>query len=202
MQPTLVASICRTDSRALLALERALAVVFVTMLTAVAAQISIPLSFTRVPFTLQPMVVLVGSAALGSRLGMSSQLLYLALGVAGFPVFAASPMLPQGVARLFGPTGGYLMAYPLAGFVVGALAERGFDRRWLTAVLAMGCGLAIVFMCGVFWLALFAQPARGLGGALAEGFFPFVAADVLKVVVAAGVTPSLWWLRGGTNRMS
>jgi len=105
------------------------AALFVTVLTAVAAQISVPLPFTPVPLTFQPMVVLVGAAALGSRLGMASQVLYLALGIAGLPLFAASPALPQGAARLLGPTGGYLMSFPLAAFVAGFLAERGFDRR-------------------------------------------------------------------------
>ena len=88
-----------------------------------AAQISVPLPFTPVPFTLQPMVVLLGGAALGARLGMASQVLHLALGIAGFPVFAASAVLPQGALRLLGPTGGYLMSYPFAAFVAGALAE-------------------------------------------------------------------------------
>src|SRR6478752_9826029 len=132
---------------------RAAAVLFVAVLTIVAAQISIPLPFTPVPFTLQPMVVLLGGAALGARLGMSSQILYLALGLAGLPVFAASPVLPQGLARLLGPTGGYLMSYPFAAFVAGYLAERGFDRRYLTSVLAMGAGLAIIFASGVLWMA-------------------------------------------------
>ena len=110
---------------------------FVTVLTALAAQISVPLPFTPVPFTLQPMVVLLGGAALGARLGMASQVLYLPLGLAGLPVFAASPVLPQGSLRLLGPTGGFLMAYPLAAFVAGWLAERGFDRRLLDVVVAM-----------------------------------------------------------------
>src|SRR6478672_9392056 len=123
----------RADARFRIA-EKIGAVVFITALTAAAAQISIPLPFTPVPFTFQPMVVLVGAAALGSRLGMSSQILYLVLGIAGLPVFAASPLLPQGAARLLGPTGGYLMSYPFAAFVAGALAERGFDRRYLAAV--------------------------------------------------------------------
>src|SRR5829696_3664628 len=98
---------------------RVAAVLFVTVLTVVAAQVSIPLPFTPVPFTLQPMVVLLGGAALGARLGMSAQVLYLALGIAGLPVFAASPILPQGFARLLGPTGGYLLSYPIAAFVSG-----------------------------------------------------------------------------------
>ena len=109
---------------------QALSVVFVAVLTAAAAQLSFPLPFTPVPFTIQPMIVLIGAAALGSRLGALSQILYLMLGVAGLPVFAFSPELPQGFARLLGPTGGYLMAYPLAAFVTGWLAERGLDRRY------------------------------------------------------------------------
>src|SRR5688500_4014116 len=114
---------------------RLASVLFLTALTAAAAQFSVHLPFTPVPFALQPMVVLVGAAALGSRLGAASQILYLLLGIAGMPVFAASPILPQGIGRLLGPTGGYLMAYPIAAFVTGFLAERGFDRRYLTAVI-------------------------------------------------------------------
>src|SRR5437868_3020798 len=94
----------RATSRAAQAAERMGAALFLTVATAVAAQISIPLPFTPVPFTLQPIVVLIGGAALGARLGALSQLLYLALGIAGVPVFAASPVLPMGAARLFGPT--------------------------------------------------------------------------------------------------
>src|SRR5688572_33172050 len=116
---------------------RIAAVLFTTVLTAVAAQISIPLPFTPFPFTLQPMVLLLGGAALGSRLGMASQVLYLLAGLAGLPVFAASSVLPQGPLRLLGPTGGYLMAYPFAAFVTGWLGERGFDRRYMTSVAAM-----------------------------------------------------------------
>ena len=180
--------------KALTPLTRAAAIAFVTVLTAVAAQVSLPLPFTPVPFTFQPMVVLVGAAALGARLGAMSQLAYLAMGVAGLPVFAATPALPQGVARLVGPTGGYLMAYPLAAYAVGWLAERGWDRRYLTAVCAMACGLAIVFIGGVGWLALYVQPARGLASALAAGLYPFIVADLLKLVAAAGLMPGLWWL--------
>jgi biotin transport system substrate-specific component len=170
------------------------AVLFVTVLTTAAAQISIPLPFTPVPFTFQPMVVLLGAAALGARLGAASQVLYLTLGILGMPVFAASPILPQGVARLLGPTGGYLMAYPLAAFVAGSLAERGYDRRYFTAVVAMIAGLAFVFAGGVAWLALFAQPATGFTGALAAGLYPFLAADLAKLLIAAGVMPALWFL--------
>jgi len=182
------------------ALDRTLqvaAVLFVTALTALAAQISIPLPFTPVPFTLQPMVVLLGGAALGARLGMASQVLYLALGMAGLPVFAASPVLPQGILRLLGPTGGYLMSYPFAALVAGALAERGFDRRYLTSVIAMGAGLAVVFAFGVTWLAWFARPTHaGLDAALRAGLYPFLPADIIKICVAAAIMPGVWALLG------
>jgi biotin transport system substrate-specific component len=199
MHPTLLAIVSRastSDSRAVRIAERVGAVAFVTALTAAAAQVSAPLPFTPVPLTFQPMVVLLGGAVLGSRLGMLTQVLYLALGIAGLPVFAASPMLPQGAARLLGPTGGYLMAYPIAAFVTGALAERGFDRRYFTAVVAMTCGLAVIFAGGVLWLAGFTVPAGAISAALAVGFYPFIVADFAKLLVAAGVMPSLWWLVG------
>ena len=181
-------------------LDRAIkvaAVLLVTALTALAAQISVPLPFTPVPFTLQPMVVLLGGAALGPRLGMASQVLYLALGIAGFPVFAASAVLPQGPLRLLGPTGGYLMSYPFAAFVAGALAERGFDRRYITSVIAMAAGLAVVFTFGVLWLAWFAQPLQaGLASALRTGLYPFLPADIIKICIAAAIMPGVWALMG------
>ena len=167
---------------------RVLSVGFVAVLTAAAAQLSFPLPFTPVPFTIQPMIVLIGAAALGSRLGALSQLLYLTLGLAGLPVFAFSPELPQGFLRLMGPTGGYLMAYPLAAFVTGLLAERGLDRRYLTSFLAMAVGLTVIFAGGVLWLA------NGVGTttALATGLYPFVMVDVIKIVAAGLVLPSAW----------
>ena len=175
---------------------RAAAVLFAAVLTAAAAQISVPLPFTPVPFTLQPLVVLLAGAALGSRLALTSQLLYLAAGAAGLPVFAASPALPQGFARLIGPTGGYLMSYPIAAFVAGLLAERGFDRRYLTSVAAMAAGLLIVFAGGVSWLSLFTPGPDPVLTAVRTGFLPFVPADILKILVGATVLPQAWKFLG------
>ena len=180
-------------------LIRAGGVLAVTALTAAAAQISFPLPFTQVPFTLQPMVVLVGGLALGSRLGCASQVLYLMAGLAGLPVFAASATLPPGPLRLLGPTGGYLMAYPIAAFLTGYLAERGFDRRYFTSVLAMIAGLLVVYAFGTTWLAFFARTvsgssAVGLNVALATGVYPFVIPDLIKLAAAAGIVPGMWSL--------
>ena len=165
-----------------------LSVLFVAVLTAAAAQISFPLPFTPVPFTIQPMVVLIGAAALGSRLGALAQVIYLMAGIAGFPVFAFSPELPQGVLRLMGPSGGYLMAFPFAAFLTGLLAERGFDRRYLTSIVAMGVGLSVIFAGGVLWLA----QLGGMQTALATGLYPFIIVDIIKVVAAGLVLPTAW----------
>jgi biotin transport system substrate-specific component len=174
---------------------------FITALTAAAAQVSLPLPFTQVPLTLQPMVVLLGGLALGSRLGSMSQAIYLAAGIAGLPVFAASGILPPGPLRLLGPTGGYLMAYPAAAFLVGYLAERGLDRRYLTSVAALAAGLIVIYASGVLWLGLFARtldgsPAPGLTAAFLTGVSPFILPDLVKLAVAAGVVPALWRLVG------
>jgi biotin transport system substrate-specific component len=182
----------RRDSAGLTAAIRAASVLFIAALTAAAAQISIPLPFTDVPFTFQPIVVLIGGLALGPRLAVASQVLYLAAGIAGLPVFAASATLAPGAARLFGPTGGYLMSYPLAAFVTGSLGARGFDRRYLTSVVAMLTGLVVIFSCGVLWLGLLV----GTQAALLTGLYPFILADLVKVVAAAGVMPGLWRLFG------
>jgi biotin transport system substrate-specific component len=165
-----------------------LCVLFVAVLTAAAAQLSFPLPFTPVPFTIQPMIVLIGAAALGSRLGALAQVIYLMAGIAGFPVFAYSAELPQGVMRLMGPSGGYLMAFPVAAFVTGLLAERGFDRRYLTSILAMSVGLSVIFAGGVLWIARVA----GMDVALATGLYPFIVVDVIKVVAAGLVLPTAW----------
>jgi biotin transport system substrate-specific component len=181
----------RSSSRLL----RGAAVLAATAATAMAAQFSIP--FDPIPFTLQPMVVLLGAAALGARLGAYAQVVYLVLGVIGLPVFAASPVLPPGAARLLGPTGGFLLAYPLAAFVTGWLAERRFDRRYTTSFLAMLGGLTVVYLGGTAGVAI-APPSIGLEAAVVA-VTPFAIADLLKLVVAAGILPSLWQLVARTR---
>jgi biotin transport system substrate-specific component len=188
----------RANSRAVHYGIRAAATLFMAVLTAAAAQVSFSIPFTTVPLTLQPMVVLMSGLALGPRLGLASQVLYLAAGIAGLPVFAFSPVLPPGAARLIGPTGGYLMSYPFAAMLTGYLAERGLDRRYLTSVLAMIIGLIVIYLCGAAWLGLFVRTSTtapiGFGAALAAGVYPFVGADLVKLLFAAAVMPLLWRL--------
>jgi biotin transport system substrate-specific component len=188
-----------TSTTDMSAATRVAAVFLIAAATAVGAQISVPLGFTPVPLVMGDMVVLLGGAALGSRLGLAAQVLYLAAGIAGLPVFAASATLPQGPLRLLGPTGGYLMAYPLAAFLTGYLAERGFDRRYATSVLAMAAGYVVIFTFGVSWLALFAWPAAlGFDAALRAGFYPFMLGAACKLLLGAGVLPGVWKLVGRT----
>ena len=176
---------------------RVAAVLFIAAATAAGAQISVPLGFTPVPLVMQDMVVLLGGAALGSRLGMAAQVVYLLAGISGLPVFAASAVLPQGALRLLGPTGGYLISYPFAAFLTGYLAERGFDRRYSTSVLAMAAGLVVIFAFGVSWLAMFARPAAlGFDAALRAGLYPFLLGDVFKIFLGAAILPGVWRLVG------
>jgi biotin transport system substrate-specific component len=200
--PTLLHTLTASREAAGSALPiRVASVLFFTALTAAAAQVSLPVPFTQVPFTFQPTVVLLSGLILGSRLGCASQVAYLLAGIVGLPVFAASVTLPPGALRLLGPSGGYLMAYPLAALATGYLAERGFDRRYVTSMLAMLAGLAIIYASGTLWLGLFARTvagsaAVGLDAALAAGVYPFLIPDLIKLAAAGGIAPAAWRLLG------
>ncbi len=165
---------------------RVAAVGLAVALTATAAQFTVVLPFTAVPFTLTPLVVILSGAVLGSRLGAAAQMAYLAAGIAGLQVFAPSLVLPPGAGRLLGPTGGYLLAYPMAAFVAGYLAERGFDRSFLRASVALLAGLAMIYVGGFAWMTRFAP---SLGAAFAQGIAPFIVADLVKVAIAAAALP-------------
>ncbi len=122
-----------------------------TILTAVAAQLSIPVK--PVPFTLQTLMVGLAGAFLGARKGAYSQLLYLALGAIGLPVFAPTPDGYFGAAALFGPTGGYLIAFPLAAFAAGYLIEK--SKNYIAIVSAMILSEVIIILSGVVFLNMF-----------------------------------------------
>ena len=173
---------------------RAGAVLAGAALTAVAAQFTMPFPGTTVPFTLTPLVVMLTGAALGSRLGFLTQALYLVAGAMGVAVFAPSVTLPPGALRLSGPTAGYLLAYPVAAFVTGWLAERGWDRRYLSSLASMLAGLALIFASGVSWLVVGMH--LSVGAAIAQGLAPFVAFDLVKAAAAAMILPQVWGLVG------
>ena len=159
-------------------------VLFATTLTGAASQVSVTLPGTVVPFTLQPLAVLLAGAALGSRLGALSQALYLAAGVAGASMFAWSPVLLPGIARLVGPTGGFLLAYPAAAFVAGLLAERGLGRRPLGAAAAMLAGAVVLYAGGALGMARFVPVTAAM-------LAPYAALDAVKIAVACASVPAL-----------
>ena len=167
------------------------AVVAFAGLTAVLAQVRIPLGFTPVPVTGQTFAVLLAGASLGARLGASSQLLYLAAGAVGFPVFTGGG---SGFEHFTGATAGYLVGFELAAALVGRLAERGQDRKVNTAITAFLAGSAVVYACGALGLMVTAD--MDLTTAIAQGVTPFVFDDLLKAVAAGLALPLAWKLKG------
>jgi len=145
---------------------------------ALASQVAVPLPGTPVPMTLAPLAVLLVGGLLGPRLGPASLVLYLVLGAAGLPVF--TPGGAPGVARLIGPTGGYLLAYPLAAALVGWVAAR--RPGWSGAVAGPLLGMMAVHAGGVAQLVILTGSARL---AVAAGTLPFALGDVVKVALAA-----------------
>jgi len=126
-------------------------IVSFTILTAIAAQFTIPVQ--PIPFTLQSVFVIFSGAFLGARNGAMSQIFYLILGIVGIPVFAHIPDGTIGIARLVGPTGGYLLCFPLAAFLMGTLIT--FNKQYFFVVFAMFVSNSLIVFCGVIYLDLF-----------------------------------------------
>jgi biotin transport system substrate-specific component len=168
------------------------AVVAFAGLTALLAQVRVPLGFTPVPITGQTFAVLLAGASLGARLGASSQLLYLAAGAVGFPVFTGGG---SGFEYFTGATAGYLFGFVLAAALIGRLAERGQDRKVNTAITAFLAGSAVIYVCGAVGLMITA--GMDATTAIAQGVTPFVFGDLLKAVAAGLLLPTAWRLKGG-----
>ena len=167
------------------AIRRTIAVVVGALLVAAAAQVSVPLPGTPVPMTLQPMAVLLVGGLLGARLGALSMILYLAMGAAGLPVF--TPTVPLvGFARLVGPTGGYLLAYPVAAWAVGAVVADG-SRVWRVAC-GVFAGIVLIHLGGLAQLAIL---TGNVSAAARLATWPFLLGDVLKLAVLVPVLTKL-----------
>ena len=156
--------------------RRAIGILVFAMATAFGAKIAIPLPGTPVPFTLQVLAVLLAGAVLGPRLGAASQALYLAVGAMGAPVFAAG----GGLAYLLGPTGGYLLAFPVAAFAVGIIAGDR-DAGMLRLLAGLITGVAVIHAGGASWLALVTGDP---GLAVTAGIVPFLWNDLVEVALA------------------
>jgi biotin transport system substrate-specific component len=173
------------NSRVLDSTRRIAIVVSASLFVALCARITLPLPFTPVPLTLQNFAVLLVGMTLGSKRGFAALALYLAEGVAGLPVF--NPTGPGGLAQLLGPTGGFLMVYPLVAALAGWIMERG-HKSFIRASIAGTLAEVVLFSGGIFWLAIlthsFAQAVR-------FGLYWFVFAEVIKVIAAAAVAVRL-----------
>ncbi|MDT4895531.1 MAG: biotin transport system substrate-specific component [Acidobacteriota bacterium] len=165
-----------------------------SLLIALAAQIAIPTPWSDVPITGQTFAVLLTGALLGSRLGALAMIAYLIEGASGLPFFAAGG---SGIARLtVSPWAGYLWAYPVAAFVTGWLAERGWDRRYFKAAAAMGLGSIVILLGGMIWRLGF----MSFDQAFLTGIVPFLPGDAIKIALAAAVLPSGWALLRKSSR--
>lgn len=154
-------------------------VISASAVIAVCARLVLPLPFTPVPLTLANFAVLLVGLALGSKRGSAAAALYLVWGAMGLPVF--SPAGVGGIAQLLGPTGGYLLAYPVVAFIAGWISERGaasFGRNVVAGVTAE----FVLFASGITWLAMMTGSWQR---AVAFGLAPFFFAEVMKVMVAA-----------------
>jgi len=173
-------------------LRKTISVVLGAAFVALAAQVSVPLPGTPVPMTLQPLAVLLVGGLLGARLGAASMVLYLALGIAGLPVF--TPTVPLlGIARLLGPTGGYLLAYPVAAWVVGALITPGHrpgvnTPYWVRTALGVLAGLVLIHVGGLAQLVIL---TGNVEGAARLGTWPFLLGDLAKLAVAVAALTKL-----------
>lgn len=155
-----------------------------SLLIGLSAQIAVMLPFSPVPVTGQTFAVLMIAALLGSKRGSLSVLAYLSLGAVGLPVFAmGGSSLPY--------TAGYLAGFVAAAYGVGFLAERGWDRRIGTTIVAMLLGNVIIYAFGLFWLFCLMGINKAV---LVLGLYPFIAGDCLKTVLAAAILPAGWKL--------
>ena len=178
------------DSWAAKSLVRnAVLVLGLTALTVASAYASIPLPFTPVPLTLQTFAVLAGAAALGAERAVLAQVLYITLAVAGLPVLAGGA---SGREVVIGETGGYLLGFVIASYVVGRISAAGASTKTSTTALSYVAGSLVIYALGAPWLAYVL--GLSMSEAIAAGVIPFLIGDAIKAVAAGAVLPLAWKL--------
>lgn len=174
------------ESRSVSFALQATAVVAASLFIALCAHVSVPLPFTPVPFTLQPFAVILVGMLMGPTAGFAALALYLAEGAAGMPVFTTAGL--PGVARLLGPTGGYLFAYPLAAAIAGIPAALR-SRRYVSFAAAGAAAMLLVYACGSAWFSVSLHVPFSM--ALGSAVTPFALADTVKILAAAGMATAV-----------
>ena len=158
------------------------------LLLVVSARTVIPLPFTPVPVTGQTLAIFLIASSMGRTRGTLSVLSYILVGIAGLPVFAGGTL---GIARIFGPTGGYIIGFLLGAYVIGYLSEKGWDRQFPKALLTFLIGNILIYIPGVIQLSIF----TGWNKAFLMGLYPFIPGDIVKIMIAGTSFPLLWRLR-------
>jgi biotin transporter BioY len=181
-----VIDVFRPDEKISAGFYDAIFIICGSLILGLSAQVKVYLPISPVPITGQTFAVLMLAALLGSRRGVLAIIAYLIEGASGLPVFAGG----IGPAVLIGPTGGYLFGFIAVAYVVGRLAEMGWDRRVITTIAAMLAGEIVLYTFGVCWLAIMTN----IRIALVVGLYPFIVGDILKIALAAAVLPAGWKL--------
>jgi biotin transport system substrate-specific component len=176
--------------------RRVLAVLAGTLFITVCSRIAVPLPWTPVPMTMQPFAVLLLGLVLGRTLGAATVVLYLLEGALGLPVFTAQGGV--GLHHLFGPSGGYLMSYPAAAIVAGSLFRAGRQRSFARALGSAGAAAVLILTCGFCWLLAITHSRPGAAWAMAV--YPFLAGDLLKVLLASSLAAGWERSRERTSR--
>lgn len=159
-------------------------VLFGSIILIISAKIKVDLY--PVPMTLQPLAVLMIGMLFGRNLAIATIGLYILQGIAGFPVFAYG----GGLLYLFGPTGGFIVGFFIAGLVLGELADRGWGRNILSSIFCMMLGMFIIYFFGILQLSAI----KGFAFAIIKGFYPFLVGDLYKLLVAGILVPFIWKL--------
>ena len=159
-------------------------VLFGSIILIISAKIKVDLY--PVPMTLQPLAVLMIGMLFGRNLAIATIGLYILQGIAGFPVFAYG----GGLLYLFGPTGGFIVGFFIAGLVLGELADRGWGRNILSSIICMMLGMFIIYFFGILQLSAI----KGFAYAIIKGFYPFLVGDLYKLLVAGILVPFIWRL--------
>lgn len=183
----------RPDSKRFAVIYDCLMILGGSLLLAVASRISVMLPFSPIPITAQTLAVLLIGTTMGSKRGALTILAYLAEGAAGLPVLAGGL---SGITYMLGPTGGYLIGFVAAAYVIGLGAEKGYDRNVITTFLMLTVGTVAIYIFGLLWLSIYIE--RSL--VLSMGLYPFIPGAVLKIVMASLALPAGWALMGKNKR--
>ncbi len=184
LKPALI-DVVRPERQEMKTLRDVALVLLGSALLALSAQVVIVLPFSPVPISGQTFAVLLLGAVLGRWRGCAAVITYLLQGAAGLPVFAGGLAGPAVIA---GPTGGYLLGFIAAAWLVGMMAEHGWGRTTWSALMMMAAGTVVIYVVGVPWLTHYLP----LDSVLAAGLLPFLPGDVLKLVLAAGALQAGW----------